>query len=107
MGAKGEKSEIVAIGEIVATCETDLQGKKMEVLVTGETDLKGLKSEVVATGETDLEAREEIARRAMSAWKEVERWTWRSGGRAGRNEEMNVREQYTRICDLVAEWTLW
>ena len=51
----------------------------------------------VATGETDLEACEEIAGRARSAWKELREMgalvvikggtgTWRSSGRARRNE---------------------
>ena len=32
------------------------------------------KSQVVATGETVVEAREEIAGRVMSAWKDLREW---------------------------------
>ena len=46
------------------------------------SDLKDQKSEVVAIGETHPEAREEIAGRVLSVWKDLrkrERLLWWSG----------------------------
>ena len=63
-----DKSVVVAKGEIY------LKSQKLEIVATGETDLKGHQSEVEATGETDLEAREEIAGRVLSVWKDLRKW---------------------------------